>query len=257
MKFLTLNIKLTIKLITLFVFFVGCGANDSSESARSPKVYVPLSLEESKKLITPTVYYIPQYDQTELTCSSRVDIKSRDGKKTITVCKAVYDDCVMQGTCQIKKSPQVFLINVSGKVNGERRFSIVEKSKCLYGNGAVRDNKTVFTTMCLDPYFSIAADLSLYKLGEVIYIPSLVGMVLPNGLFHDGYFIVRDTGGSIKGHGRFDFFAGFDSPKNKGNPLTSYRLVDKDTHVPYFIVQGSKAFEILKERNFPFLQVTK
>ena len=60
--------------------------------------------------------------------------------------------------------------------------------------------------MCLDPYYSVAADLDIYKLGTVVYVPSFVGVLLPSGVNHDGYFVVRDSGSSIKGYGRFDFF---------------------------------------------------
>src|SRR3989338_7761429 len=109
--------------------------------------------------------------------------------------------------------------------------------------------------MCIDPYFSLAADLSIYKLGDVIYIPDAVGLQLPGGSQHNGYFIVRDTGGGIKGHGRFDFFSGFDSLKNPSHPFRKLQFNDRTTHVPFFLVTGSVAQEILDMRNFLLLLV--
>ena len=245
----------TLSSLFLVLLLTACGSDSAGPNAKLKPKAQSLTLEESKKLTTPTVYYIPQYDQTSLACAETVDMKAKDGKLIVKVCKEIYSSCVLQGTCQIKKLEQKMLINVGSKVNGERRFTIVKTSDCKYGRGAVKDHAQSFKTMCLDPYYSVAADLSIYKLGDVIFIPSFVGMRLPNGEIHDGHFIVRDTGGSIDGYGRFDFFSGFDSPKNKMNPLNQVEFVDKNTHVPYYLVTGPKAEEILEMRNFPELPV--
>lgn len=37
--------------------------------------------------------------------------------------------------------------------------------------------------MCLDPYFTVAADLNFYKLGDVIFVPQFVGEVMPDGVY--------------------------------------------------------------------------
>lgn len=239
------------------IFLVSCAGSHSGTTAKVRPKYVPLSLEDSKKLITPTVYYIPRYDQSTTACAQTVNMKAKDGSVLATVCKNVYDSCLMQGTCLIKTSGQTKLINVGSKVDGERRFVVVDQSQCFYGRGAVRDSVKTHSLMCLDPYFSVAADLKIYRLGEVIYIPSFTGVMLPDGTIHDGHFIVRDSGGSINGYGRFDFFSGFDSPKDGANPLVFHEFIDKGTHVPYFQVTGPKANEILIQRNFPRLKVLK
>lgn len=74
---------------------------------------------------------------------------------------------------------------------------------------------------CLVPYFSIAADLRFYRAGDIVFIPEIRGqsITLPNGteIKHPGYFIVDDTGGAIKGSGRFDFFTGGEQPNSNKN----------------------------------------
>ena len=246
----------------LFVLLImGCsqGLNSANELNDKKLKYTPLSLEDSKKLITPTVYFIPQFDQAEENhdCLAKIDMKTKRGTVIVSVCKSTYDSCVLQGTCLIKKADQKFLINVASKVNGERRFSNITNSHCTYGLGATQDHIKSFSSMCLDPYYSVAADLSIYRLGAVIFVPSFAGVLLPNGVVHDGYFVVRDTGNSIKGYGRFDFFSGFDSYKNKTNPLVFQGFMDKRTHVPYFLIEGPKAVEILESRLFPSIVVSK
>ncbi len=246
----------TIDVLFILSFLAGCHPGSNSDHEAKAK-YVPLSLEDSKKLITPTVYYIPQFDQADSSCGVMLDMKDKSGKVILTVCKDSYDSCVMQGTCLVKKSELKILINVGSQVNGERRFVNITDSACSFGQGATHDSAKVYKAMCLDPYYSIAADLDIYKLGAVIYVPSFAGVLLPNGVLHDGYFVVRDSGGSIKGYGRFDFFSGFDSYKNKSNPFAIHGFADKSFNAPYFVVTGQKEAETLKARSFPKLSVLK
>ena len=246
----------TLVLLSILSLLVGCHPSPNSASEKKAK-YVPLSLEDSKKLITPTVYYIPQFDQSDLSCGVTLEMKDKSGKVIVTVCKDTYDSCVMQGTCLVKKSEVKILINVGAQVNGERRFTNITGSACNYGQGATHDSAKDYKSMCLDPYYSVAADLDIYKLGTVVYVPSFVGVLLPSGVNHDGYFVVRDSGSSIKGYGRFDFFSGFDSYKNNSNPFVFHRFVDKDSNVPYFVITGERAAEVLMGRAFPKLPVIK
>lgn len=245
-------------LITLFFLFslTSCAAsNGSGASAKVSRKYTPLTLEESKKLMTPTIYSIPIYNIDDMSCDSSHKMKDGSGKVLFSVCKAVYADCEMEGTCQIQQGSKKYLVNVDSVVQGERRFVLIKDSECTYGKGARSDRSHGYKTMCLDPFFSVAADLHIYNLGDVIFIPSAVGMTLPDGSTHDGYFVVRDSGGAIKGDGRFDFFSGFKSANSNLNPLGNLGFGDRETNVPYFIVKGSEAENILKKRNFPSLSV--
>lgn len=62
----------------------------------------------------------------------------------------------------------------------------------------------------LVPYRSVAADRR-FKLGTRIYVPSLVGMKLPDGSVHDGCVVVHDRGGGVKGR-HIDLYVG--TPRN-------------------------------------------
>lgn len=77
---------------------------------------------------------------------------------------------------------------------------------------------------CLKPYISVAADPLFYKMGDIIEMPAMKGAVLtlPNGktMIHPGYFIVEDTGASIRGRNRFDFFTG---PYGMNDPDNAFR----------------------------------
>lgn len=79
---------------------------------------------------------------------------------------------------------------------------------------------------CLLPFFSVSADPAAgYQMGDIIYAPDLKGTEIrlppPPGkeppFLHPGYFIVGDTGGAIKGRGRFDFFTGTLQLTDSGN----------------------------------------
>ncbi len=236
------------------LLFFGCANSKDTKGGQNKSQHQPLSLEESKVLITPTIYYIPVYDQTNLTCADKKVIKDEKGKAIISVCKNVFDDCLMQGTCQIIQGGKKLLLNVGSVVGTERRFSVIKNSFCIYGIGSSKSRTANLKTTCLDPYYSVAADLNIYNVGDVIYIPAAVGLILPDGAIHDGHFIIRDAGGAIKGYGRFDFFTGFAIGRSE-NPLARLGFADKQTNVFYTVVEDEEAAKVLKMRNFPLLPV--
>ncbi len=248
--------KAVLSLFFTIVFVAACGRHSGTSGTATQHKYIPLSLEDSKILITPTLYYIPDYDQTSLSCASQKTIKDDKGKKIVTVCKNVFDDCLMQGTCQVRQGPNKILLNVGAVVGGERRFTTIKNSICVYGTGSTKSLNNGIKTMCLDPNYSVAADLEIYSIGTVIHVSAVEGMTMPDGSIHDGNFIVRDSGGAIKGYGRFDFFSGFSFHKAE-NPLAQIGLGDKSTNLPYTVIEGDEAVEILKKRNFPSLPIIK
>jgi len=237
-------------LLSLSFMMTACAGRDSKTTPQNKGGYVPLSEAEAKVYTTPTVYYIPQFDLDSQTCSesSRVSLKDKSDGVLFTVCKPIFDACLMQGTCEIKSEQVRYLVNVAGKVGSEYRFGKTQNATCRYGWGAGK-------SVCLDPFHSVAADLSIYKLGQVIYIPTLVGIELPDGSRHDGYFVVRDSGGAIKGYGRFDFFTGFLGRLK--NPFAHVGFEDKSTHVQYYVLEADEAQAILKKRNYPQIPVSK
>lgn len=222
-------------ILFLFLLLTACGSRPTQDGGGY--VYKKLSDEEAKKLVTPTIYYIASFDQRNLQCAVEVrrQMKAQSGAILAIVCPEVYKSCVLQGTCRLQINAGTMLLNVSEKIDGEYSFKNMSNSQCRFGHGPTKDSAQSFKLMCLDPYYSVAADLSIYNLGDVIYIPIFAGLKMSNGQTHDGYFIVRDSGTNIKGYGRFDFFLGdSDSVIDRQNFL-KLGLKDKNTHFTYFL----------------------
>jgi 3D (Asp-Asp-Asp) domain-containing protein len=57
----------------------------------------------------------------------------------------------------------------------------------------------------LEPFRSIAVDPRFIPIGATIYVPELVGVLMPDGTRHDGCLRADDMGGAIKEH-KLDFF---------------------------------------------------
>jgi 3D (Asp-Asp-Asp) domain-containing protein len=66
-----------------------------------------------------------------------------------------------------------------------------------------------------------AVDKNLIPKGSVLFIKETVGLRMPDGSTHDGYWYASDTGGAIKGK-RIDLFAGFSA--SSMNPLRALNL---------------------------------
>lgn len=196
-------------------------------------------LVETGRLI-PTIYYSPFYDEDQMGCqeSVRVAMKDMAGNKIMDVCPKTHASCGYQGSCVIKRNNVQKVYNVVDRKDGEDRFAVVN-SRCKFGYG-VHDKKNR-RSFCLEPFVTIAADLSIYNPGDVIYIPKARDMGLPSGRKHDGYFIVADAGRLIKGKGRFDFFSGNQHWQDIQNPLSKIGLNDKDSNLEYHRVEGEVA----------------
>jgi len=235
---------------------IGCGGKETSTSRPVAKGRI-LTDSEKEYLATTTMYYVASFDKEDNeSCSEpeKIQLLRKDGSLITDSCKKVYKACNMQGTCQVEVQGKKEILNVDTVVNGVRRFKVITKSACKYGNGARRDHTNrKFSKMCLDPFYSVAADLTIYKLGDVIFLAAAKGLKLPNGEIHDGFFIVRDAGGNIKGKGRFDFFTGFYSPSNSENPFTQIKLHSKQSYPQYEHISENEVSEIIKRRNFPSL----
>lgn len=66
-----------------------------------------------------------------------------------------------------------------------------------------------------------AVDRRLIPEGTILYIKETVGLKMPDGSRHDGYWYASDTGGAIKGR-RIDLFTGFSAASM--NPLRALNL---------------------------------
>jgi 3D (Asp-Asp-Asp) domain-containing protein len=68
-----------------------------------------------------------------------------------------------------------------------------------------------------------AVDRKLIPKGSILFIKETVGLKMPNGGRHDGYWYASDTGGAIKGQ-RIDLFTGYNAASM--NPLMRLNLTN-------------------------------
>lgn len=217
-------------------------------SVEGPKQTSPRATDmEGPGVLKPTVYYFPVINEDTKGCPlpTKQPLHGAGGKILGHVCKETAEACGLQGSCAIVQNGQMKTYNIIGRFEGQDRFFEIEKEGCRFGYGV--------QSSCLDPFFTLAADLNIYKPGEVIFVPAVVGLVLPDGTVHDGYFIIRDQGRGIVGRGRFDFYSGYYSWLDQKNPFNKLGLGDVKTNIPYFRVRGETAKKILAARSYPKL----
>ncbi len=199
----------------------------------------------SSGVIKPTIYYFPIFNEDENLCGTKKNLLATNGAVLAQVCSRTYEECALQGSCAIVQKTKLRAFNIANRVNGQDHFFETTNTACKFGYGV--------KSSCLDPFYTVAADLKIYTPGDVIYIPNLRGLNLPNGSKHNGYFIVRDTGRAIVGEGRFDFFSGYFSWRDNENPFTKIGLGDKNTHLRFYKINGPLAKAVLENRDFPNL----
>lgn len=223
------------------------------DKTQNNKQQIPSVLEEIPKdevtgpgVLKPTVYYFPVIDEDKNPCAeeSKTILHGAGGKFLINVCPNTEKACSLQGSCGVIQNGEMQSFNIIGRFAGQERYFKIE-DQCQMGYGV--------SSICLDPYYTLAADLTLYKPGEVIFVPAVAGLALPDGTIHHGFFIIRDKGSRIEGYGRFDFFSGAFSWRNPLNPFKKLRLGDKTTGIPYYRISGETAKKILLDRGFPNL----
>lgn len=198
--------------------------------------------------LIPTVYYKPTVYRDLSKCSAKnmKDMVDVSGRKLTSLCEADYDRCLMQGSCFVSDKGNVKSFNYHSTKNNIPRFVEVDLDDCPYGYGV--------QSTCLDPYFSVAADLSIYTVGDVIFVPRIVGVPMPNGEVHDGFFVIRDAGGAIKGPGRFDFFTGFFNHTDRRNTLARLGFGDSNHRFEYRLATPEEAARARENRGYPKLK---
>jgi 3D (Asp-Asp-Asp) domain-containing protein len=141
----------------------------------------------------------------------------------------------MEGSCKVINGTEVIIgyhsrgrkkvANCKYRPSGYATF-FVDKNKFGTGN---KGNP-------LFPHFSVACDQTKFRFGQWFFIPLFVGVELPNGRKHEGYFRCDDIGGLIKGN-HFDFFIG--KVENwKKHPFLKLATGEKILEV--YLVKGKK-----------------
>lgn len=149
----------------------------------------------------PTFYWVAL--ERESNTKKTKPIKDMKGNIITYVTESFYKELVMEGTGRLLDGR---IINFAGKVqkpdgNIEIRFLICPP-EAPYGYGAID------LAIPLIPFRSIAVDPNVVPLKSKIYIPKVVGMPLPDGSKHDGYFIASDVGAAIINK-RIDMFTSY------------------------------------------------
>lgn len=199
----------------------------------------------STGIVKPTIYYFPSINEDDSSCTANRSLTGKNGSPLARVCAKTIQACTLQGSCAVIQEDRLRTFNVIEEVRGQHLFFETTDDECKFGYGV--------ESSCLDPFYTVAADLNIYDPGDVIYIPALRGLELPNGSKHNGFFIVRDKGNGIVGEGRFDFFSGYFSWKHEENPFTKMGLGDKNNRLRYYKIKGATAKAVRNHRDFPNL----
>lgn len=209
--------------------------------------------------LRPTLYFKPIADRAPYaSCGTKklLMIEDEDTGRSfgIKLCPRFIRDAKIQGQATITYNGVRRVINVSGR--NSQTWKMVPQKRCSYGYG-VRN-------LCLIPFVSVAADLGHHAAGDVLFVKALKGTKVPHPFkpqewwTHDGYVVVTDRGGAIKGSNRFDFFIGtsdWQSPKFPWRPdhlrqvnpgLGQFSLSDKrECKVTFQKVKGDERKRVL------------
>lgn len=183
-------------------------ASGKSETQNTDRVRLPDLL--------PTVYY--KAEEARFSCrgwwgrpgrrkyyngDERTDVLDAAGRVIATVCTRFYRELLMEGSGFLKdRGNGVITVNYDLKAGpGDHRFRVIE-NRCRRGEGAEPG-------ICLIPFHTLAGDLSVWNIGDIVFIERAKGIRLPDGSLHNGLFVVRDTGGAFEniGRRRIDMFA--------------------------------------------------
>jgi 3D (Asp-Asp-Asp) domain-containing protein len=197
--------------------------------------------------LRPTVYYFPVINEDVRKCERDYILRDEEGEKILSLCEKTRASCRLQGSCAIIQGGKTRTFNIMGNVDGKDRFFETSKDECRFGFGV--------KSSCLDPFYTVAADLSVYRPGDVIYVPLVRGVELPDGSKHSGYFLVRDSGRNILGKTRFDFFTGHISWRDDENPFSKIGLASKTNRFQFMKIKGAKAKAFSLQRSYPKLPV--
>jgi 3D (Asp-Asp-Asp) domain-containing protein len=205
-------------------------------------------LEEGADTMSPSIYYKPSivFDSAKCTEEELKSLISPQGKVLETVCPNDFKRCLMEGSCFITKDSRTRSYNYHSRIDDVPRFTEVDLRKCPFGYGV--------RSTCLDPYYTVAADLKIYKVGDVIFVPRLVGAAMPDGIEHDGFLVIRDSGAAIQGAGRFDFFTGFYNLSAKENTMVRLGFADKNKRFDFRMATTEEAEATRVRRGYPRLR---
>jgi hypothetical protein len=258
--------------------------------------------DENTFKFTPSVFHTPMGK-----VGGKCELKDKDGKTLVKIDCDLKKNCLMQGVCildhkdgrrigynfikfnnveetkkELVKELVVTNKKVDGKLVAQKTYKQVNKlvtsqvkqsvfaefdnQRCPFGYGVWSNEHQ--TSICMDPFRSVAADTKFHKPGDVLFFPALKGLVLPDNSIHNGFMTVRSAGGRIKGAHRFDFYTGIcKKSHNKKLLCEDYgpkffseigfggylKRKDKSCFYSYFKIKADLKEFVLTQRNFPNL----
>lgn len=219
-----------------------------------------LAMAEMRSSDPGSMYGISTVKAADSTCAVK-DLKrvfSADGKIILRLCKPEYKRCAFEGACIVENSQGERVTLSYERFNTEKNrseFTKVTYKNCSYGLGSGRLNETKAGNACLIPYVSVSADALEYKLGDVIFVPGLVGVTLPTGTTHDGYLIVGDYAALDLGTGDATF-ALFTGAEHQPQFIKDLNLFDEEHSFKFEKVSGEEAAKIRKDKGFRVLETS-
>lgn len=241
----------------------GLTFKSTSDSKTQESCGLKSTIHRGQRLFTPTVFHTPIVKQ-----GGRCRLLDENRKTLAHVPCEFKKHCDMQGVCFLKKGSKLVGYNFIKKRRGVEVYAEVDSSRCPYGYGVW--SKEHNRSVCMDPYRSVAADNRHHKVGTVLFFPALKGLKLPDNSVHDGYMVVRSTGGAIKGRDRFDFYTGLcENPEVKSMLCKSHAFIqdlvqrgfgqtakirtNNACFYTYYKVPESLRNVVLAKRNYPDL----
>ena len=137
-------------------------------------------------------------------------LRTREGHLIAHVGARFRQQLDVEGSARLRDGR---VVNIEGKFHGESRFLVIEHAS--FGIGAPGYK--------LVPYRTVSVEPKRIPLGTVLFIPALVGVRLPSGEFHDGFFFAHDTHDDSPDS--IEIFTGFDREPDR----TVKRLATKQS----------------------------
>jgi 3D (Asp-Asp-Asp) domain-containing protein len=171
------------------VLFSMAAYSSDLPSEQNPPEQQPI---ESTKDYRNTYYYLILEDKYAGQPKTE-KIYDMNDKVLVMVSPKYKTDLTMEGSGKLIDGR---VLNWAGKKDGTHRFRFTKNS---WGDGV--------GTCPLVPFKTIAVDPKKISLGTLVRIKESIGMKLPSGEIHDGYWRADDIGGAIK-EDRIDIFIG-------------------------------------------------
>jgi 3D (Asp-Asp-Asp) domain-containing protein len=162
----------------------------------------PLLAREKIGRFRITFYYL--VDEADYKPSTRWAIRDMRGNVIARTSFNFRRHLLMEGSGRLRDGR---VVTYQRHLHGEARFRV---TKHEYGAG--------IGTCPLVPYRTIAVDPKLIPFGTRVFIPQFVGIELPDGTKHDGFFMAHDRSHYVRG-GHIDLF--MKHGKKSVRPFTS------------------------------------